>query len=152
MALLGPQKGLILAPKGPFWAPWGPRRAWGARFGPNYRWLVQHNWSHGIDTLWPGIGPLLGPQGPQKGQIRVGNIFCRNIAMWGIKIVATKRPGHSTLRQHILNNQLEENRLNMQNGQNGQNSQNGKKQPFFNFCIFCFFPHLDDLISSDHSP
>ena len=24
-------------------------------------------WSHGYHTLWPGIGPLLGPQGPQKG-------------------------------------------------------------------------------------
>ena len=47
--------------------------------------------------------------------------------MWGIKIVATKRPGHSTLRQHILNNQLEENGSNVQNGQNGH------------FSIFAFF-------------
>ena len=23
-------------------------------------------WSHGYHTLWPGIGPLLGTQGPQK--------------------------------------------------------------------------------------
>ena len=68
MAHLGPQKGPVLAPNRPF-------------LGPLYTRY----------TLWPSLGPLLGPQGPQKGQFwpkmslfGAGNIFCWNIAMWGV--------------------------------------------------------------------
>ena len=72
---LGPYRYLRGAPKGPF----GLKQALtgrkalgarlGARFGSNCRRLVQLGWSHGYHTLWPGIGPLLGPQGPQKGPL-----------------------------------------------------------------------------------
>ena len=70
---LGPYRYLRGAPKGPF----GLKQALtgrkalgarlGARFGPNCRRLVRLGWSHGYHTLWPGIGHLLGPQGPQEG-------------------------------------------------------------------------------------
>ena len=60
---LWPPKGLVLAPKCHFGGPWGPRRAVGARFGPNYPPLARLGWIHGHHTLWPGIGPLLGLRG-----------------------------------------------------------------------------------------
>ena len=69
----GPYWSLRGAPKGPF----GLKQALtgrkalgarlGARFGPNCCRLVRLGWSHGYHTLWPGIGPFLGPQGHQKG-------------------------------------------------------------------------------------
>ena len=70
---LGPYRYLRGAPKGPF----GLKQALtgrkalgarvGARFGPNCHRLVRLGWSHGYHTFWPGNGPLLVPQGPQKG-------------------------------------------------------------------------------------
>ena len=72
---LGPYRYLRGAPKDPF----GLKQALtvrkalgarlGARFGPNCRRLVRLGWSHGYHTLWPGIGPLLGPQGAPKGPV-----------------------------------------------------------------------------------
>ena len=76
--------------------------------------------------------------------------------MWGIKIVATKRPGHSTLRQHILNNQLEENGSNVQNGQNGHfsifafisgagwvsSSSGAMRRSLATVCLTCLTPTL----------
>ena len=59
-SLRGPQKALLRAPQGLV----GPR---GTRFGPNCCQLVWLGWNHGYQTLWPGIWPLPGPQGPQKG-------------------------------------------------------------------------------------
>ena len=64
--LRGPQKG-ILRPKQALTGRKALGARLGARFGPNCRRLVRMGWSHGYHTLWPGIGPLLGPQGPQKG-------------------------------------------------------------------------------------
>ena len=80
----------MLAHSGVFWysrgAQKGPfgikqaltgRKAPGAKFwarpGPNCRQLVQLGWSHSYHTPWPGIGPLLGPQKPQKGPILAKN-------------------------------------------------------------------------------
>ena len=59
--------GPVLAPKGPFRGPEGLGRPGESRFGPNCRQLVWLGWNYGYQTLWPGIWPLLGPQGPQKG-------------------------------------------------------------------------------------
>ena len=67
---LGPYRYLRGAPKGPFGLKQAltGRKALGARlgprFGPNCRRLVRLGWSHGYHTLWPGIGPILGHQGP----------------------------------------------------------------------------------------
>ena len=61
-------------PKGPFLPKIGPNWAkalgagLGARFGQNCRRLVQLGWNHGYHTLSPGIGPLLGLQGPQRAR------------------------------------------------------------------------------------
>ena len=58
------------AQKGPFGlkqtltgrkAPERPREA---GFGPNCHRLVWQGWNYGYHTLWLGIGPLLGHQGP----------------------------------------------------------------------------------------
>ena len=61
--------GPVLAPKGPFRGPEGLGRPGESRFGPNCRQLVWLGWNYGYQTLWPGIWPLLGPQGTQKGPI-----------------------------------------------------------------------------------
>ena len=42
----------------------GPRET---RFGPDCPRLVRLGWTHAHHTLWPGIGPLLGPRGAKKG-------------------------------------------------------------------------------------
>ena len=73
-----PGIGPLLGPQGPQKGPFWPQKPLlgvlevlggppGARFGPNCRQLVRLGWSHGYHTLWPGIGPFLGPQGHQKG-------------------------------------------------------------------------------------
>ena len=77
---LGPLNGPLLHSRGPKRARFGPKKPLlgvlevlggppGARFGPNGRQLVRLGWNHGRHTLWPGIGPLLGPQGLQKGSL-----------------------------------------------------------------------------------
>ena len=102
LAWYRPSSGSPGAPKGPVWAenvpfggPRGPRRApedqiWSqlppaAPPGLN-SWLP-----HTLAWCWPSSGPPGAPKGPVLaqnvpfgGQIRVGNIFCRNIAMWGV--------------------------------------------------------------------
>ena len=80
---LGPYRYLRVASKDPFGLKQAltERKALGARlearFGPNCCRLVRLGWSHGYHTLWPGIGPFLGPQGPQKGP------FCPKCSLWG---------------------------------------------------------------------
>ena len=56
----GTLKGPVSARNAPFGALGGPR---GARFGPDCPRLARLGWTHAHHTLWPGIGPLLGPWG-----------------------------------------------------------------------------------------
>ena len=74
---VGPLWGLFRYPRGAQKGPFGLKKTLtgrkasehprGARFGPNCCQLVWLSWNHGYHTLWPCIGPLLGPQGHQKG-------------------------------------------------------------------------------------
>ena len=67
-----PTLGPFRHPRGPQKGPFGPKqsltgrtaseRPKGARIGPNCCQLVWLGWNHGYHTLWPDIGPLLGPQ------------------------------------------------------------------------------------------
>ena len=72
---VGPLWGLFRYPRGAQKGPFGLKKTLtgrkasehprGARFGPNCCQLVWLSWNHGYHTLWPCIGPLLGPQGHQ---------------------------------------------------------------------------------------
>ena len=111
----GPQKGPVLAPKGPFGGPLGTRRAPVTRFGPNCCQLVWPGWNHGHQTLWPGIWPLPGPQGPQKGPVwaqkgpnRVKIENCWKGIVWPIKICARRPLGQWREHYHDSVNQLRE--------------------------------------------
>jgi len=65
----GPKRALFL-PEMPLLGPsevlGGPR---GTKFGPDCPRLVRLGWTHAHHTLWPGIGPLLGPRGAKKGYL-----------------------------------------------------------------------------------
>ena len=58
----------------------------GARIGPNCCQLVWLGWNHGYHTLWPDIGPLLGPQKapfwPQKDPNRAKIQNCHKPIVW----------------------------------------------------------------------
>ena len=74
---VGPLWGLFRYPRGAQKGPFGLKKTLtgrkasehprGAKFCPNCCQLVWLSWNHGYHTLWPCIGPLLGPQGHQKG-------------------------------------------------------------------------------------
>ena len=63
-----PTQGSFRHPWGTFWPQKAllgvPEELGGSWFGPNCRQLVWLN--HGYQTLWPGLWPLLGPQGSQR--------------------------------------------------------------------------------------
>ena len=67
--LNGPLRHSLVPQKGSFWplleVLGGPL---GARFGPDYHQYARLGWTHGYNTLWPDIGPLLGPKRPVLAQ------------------------------------------------------------------------------------
>ena len=50
--------------------PQNPREVTGGWLAQLHKWILKYrtlarlSWTHGHHTLWPGIGPLLGPRGP----------------------------------------------------------------------------------------
>ena len=95
---VGPLWGLFRYPRGAQKGPFGLKKTLtgrkasehprGARFGPNCCQLVWLSWNHGYHTLWPCIGPLLGPQGHQKGP------FWPEMPLFGVTEVLGGPPGN----------------------------------------------------------
>ena len=68
--LLGPTgapKGPVLTQNAPFGGPGGPPRARRGQIWSQLLPIVLTGLESFYHTLWPGLGPFLGPQGPKKG-------------------------------------------------------------------------------------